>query len=373
MSEQVTTEPTATAQDVLEQQPASQEDYAQDAFSEYMADPKADTEEEQQQSEEDKAKTPKEPTTEETPKNDQQNGKKPEENAKPNPFESAFTNESGDFDLDKLVGVSLDGLSLKGVEEKAVKSTPANGDEKPEWQREYEAEKTFRENMNNARLGPLSEVFDQIKGSDVPDEYKGPILDLFRQVYSRIEAENNAYFKERDAQADYRKRQSMQDKIAEEARESKLPEIAKANASAIINKLSGKDTKEKVDLYNFIMFSPDAGGELLEDMFVARYPDFAKLPKEELGRLKRRFVNELQADGTRLKRHFDRAYRYLTASPGNMKKILSQVSRSTEANVRSNALAAQRSPGGEVQRQPQAANSKWDGYFADPAGLKTRI
>jgi len=355
----------------------SQSDYINDAFSDYFVDPTEDKTttqaEEPKTDDKTKAQPPKDENTEgKTPNGGEKTPPKPED--KPDPFTSAFVNgETGDFDLEKLTGISFEGINFQGEDKPAEPGGQSAKSDIPEWKQAYEADKVFKQNIHNSRLGPIESVFNQVQQSQIPDEYKDIVLSALRQEYAKVQQENEQFFRERDEQNAYRKRQDELEAIREETRSSKLPELARTNATAIISKLPGDDSKAKIDLYNRIMFGPGAGGELLEDMFQVRYPDFQKKPKAEQDRMKFCFVNELQADGGRLQRHFNRAYRYLIADPENLKKIMGQVSRNTDANNRSNAAAAQKSPTGSVARQPQAGTSKWDGYFADPEGAKIRI
>ncbi|MBN1294369.1 MAG: hypothetical protein JXB48_21210 [Candidatus Latescibacteria bacterium] len=356
----------------------SNNDYIQDAFSDYFGGKKSETEQGKN------PKTDKVDDKQPADKIDNQQVKNPKANdtgvntdnkeKNPDPFETAFVNETGDFDLDKLVGVSLDGLSFQsnGQEKKEGEVTSPEKTV-PQWKQEYEEERVFKQNVHKSRLGPIESVFSEIQESGIPDEYKGPILDVLRKKHAEILQETEQFLRERTEQRTFQKREEENDRIREEMRTSKLPELARANAVSIINQLPGKEQKEKAELYNRIMFGPDAGGELLEDMFEARYPEMHKKDKATQDKMKLKFVHELQADGARLQRHFQRAYRYLTADPKNLKRIFAQVSRTTEANVRSNAATAQKNPSGSVQRTPQAGNNIWDGYFSDPQRSKTRI
>lgn len=368
------TEATVEAQGAPEQttETVDQQGYINDAFGDYFGSQEEKTDETQAQEPKKNEKQA------QTPKGDETQGKDPKQDAKeaeaakkPDPFETAFTTEGGMFDLEKLVGVSLDGLQFQS--EPAQENKPGKPEEAPAWQKEFEAEKTYRDNITKSRLGPLESIYNEINSSDLPDEYKGPILNLINGEYVRIRGENEQHFKERDAQNAHKSRSEEQERLRDEMRSAKLPELAKVNAMAVISKLPGNDNTAKIELYNRIMFGPGAGGELLEDMFLSQHPDFAGKTKDEQNRMKMKFVNELQADGKRLQRHFDRAYRYLIADPKNMRRIMEQVSNKTEANVRSNALAAQKTPSGSVERQPQAGTSKWDGYFAAPEGAKIRV
>jgi hypothetical protein len=365
---------TATATDTAK---IGQGDYVKDAFSDYFIDPRDGMQGEDPKSDKDEKKE-KEPKTDDKSTEPE---KKPEaettddKNKKPDPFETAFSTESGDFDLEKLMGMSLDGIELKSEDRAMATGTgkPGGKPDIPQWKQEFEAERTFRESIQRARMGPLETVYAQIEEGEIPTEYKEPVLDVLRQEYARVRQDTERFFQEREQENSFKRRSEEQERLKEEIRDSKLPELSKTNAMAIIGKLPGKEAREKIDLYNRVMFGPDAGGELLEDMFQARYPDFSGKSKTEQDRMKLRFVNELQADGDKLQRHFNRAYRHLIASPENMKKIMGQISRTTDANARNNALAAQKKPDGAVQRLPQAGNSKWDGYFADPEGSKSRI
>jgi hypothetical protein len=349
-----------------------QQSYIDDAFKDYFVDPRAESQGENPKKDEKQAQEPKK--DEEVTDPEKKPGEHVEDqNKKPDPFETTFMTETGDFDLEKLMGVSLDGLELRSEERTAEPGKSDGKPDVPQWKQEYEAERTFRDSIQKARMGPLESVYAQVEQSEIPEEYKEPVLNALRQEYAKVRHETERMFQEREQENAFKRRNEEQERLKEEIRDSKLPELAKTNAMSIISKLPGKEAKTKIDLYNRIMFGPDAGGELLEDMFQARYPDFAKKTKAEQDKMKLRFVNELQADGNRLQRHFQRAYRYLTADPKNMKKIMEQVSRSADANARSNALAAQKKPDGEVQRQPQAGTGKWDGYFANPEGAKTRI
>ena len=338
-----------------------QSGYLNDAFSSYIDGdkPKDNTEGEDPKPNEQQAVPPKE----EKPQQLDKDGK-PIEQANPDPFTSAFSNEAGDFDLEKLVGVSIDGLAFQS--EAAPDEQQQQPESKvPQWQQEYEAERTFKQSINDSRLKPLENVFNQIKANaNIPPDVRDAVLDMLNGEYVKVREENEQFFKTREQQNAFKRRQEEDEKVKAEIRNSKLPEMARVNSSAIISKLPGTDAKSKAELYNRIMFGPDAGAELLEDMFQARHPDYGKKSKQELDRMKLQFVNELQADGARLQRHFQRAYRHLIATPDNMKKIMSQVSRSADANARSNSVAAQKSPSGSVQRQPQAGKGVWDGYFS---------
>jgi hypothetical protein len=366
----VAQEPAVEGQVASETSSVDQSGYLNDAFSGYLQDPNTDATDDESKNTENQAQTPKEEKPQvEKPKEDV----KKEEEKKVDPFEKAFQNESGDFDIEKLMGISLDGLNFQSDEKPQESSRPEVKSNIPLWQQEYEAERTFKENVNKSRLGPIESAYTRIQQIQIPDEVKNIALSVLNEEYIKARDENEKFFREREQQNTFKARQEEQERLREEVRSAKLPELAKTNAMAIISKLPGGESKEKIDLYNRIMFGPDAGGELLRYLFADKYPDFNKKTPEEQNRVRLKFVNELQANGERLQAHFEWSKRFLTAHPENMKKIMSQVSRSAEANTKSNALAAQKKPDGSVNRQPKTGNSNWDKYFSNPKELKTRI
>lgn len=338
---------------------SDQGDYMSDAFGDYFRDPKEEAPEPQ------KAEVPKQDAVKpqvEAPKEEQKTEQKSEEVAK-DPFESAFTNENGELDIEKLIGLNFDGAEFrseeKTQEEQAQQQAQQDQDARPAWQKELDEEKAFRESIHTSRLGPLNEVYELMQQGVEP-------IKALQDVFARVQVDNEAYLKQRDEENFAKKRQAELDKIKDEARATRLPEIARANAFAILNKLPGDAPEAKVELYNRVMFGADAGGELLDDMFSARYPDFVKESPEKQKEMKVRFVNELQADPARLQRHFQRAYRYLAADPKNLKRVMEQASNKASALAASNNLAAQRAPSGAVQRPaPNQTKSKWDSYMSD--------
>jgi hypothetical protein len=366
------TEQVETTVEGTEAESVSQDDYINDAFTDYFfSDEKAEPPKDDDKKQEPEAQEPKDdPNKEKEPKSGDEANKEPEK--KVDPFVSAFSNESGDFDLEKLLGVSTEGLNFQSEEKEAKQSEPEKITPKT-WKERFQAEKVFKDNIYRTRLGPLEEVYNAFEGAEMPDEVKQYVLGVLREKYAGVQQETDSFLKEREEEQRFQREEEERTRFREEARLEKLPAMARANAGAIINSLPGEDSKTKVDLYNRIMFGPNAGGEILSDAIELRYPDFESMPKEKQDKLKLDFVKELQADGNRLQRHFQRAYRYMIADPENIKQLMSQVSKSTEANLRSNQLAAQSEPSGSVNRQPQTGNSEWDSYFAPPTGSKTRI
>jgi hypothetical protein len=350
----------------------SQDDYINDAFTDYFFnEEKAEPPKDDDKKQDTQAQEPKDdPNKEKNPKSDDEANKEPEK--KVDPFVSAFSTESGDFDLEKLLGVSTEGLNFQSEEKEAKQTTPEKTTPKT-WKERFQAEKVFKDNIYRTRLGPLEDVYNAFEGAEMPDEVKQYVLGVLREKYAGVQQETDSFLKEREEEQRFQREEEERTRFREEARLEKLPAMAKANAGAIINSLPGEDSKTKINLYNRIMFGPNAGGEILSDAIELRYPDFESMPKEKQDSLKLNFVKELQADGNRLQRHFQRAYRQLIADPENIKQLMSQVSKNTEANLKSNQFAAQNEPTGSVNRQPQTGNSEWDSYFAPPAGAKTRI
>lgn len=335
--------------------------YMGDAFNDYLEVESTETEtpEEDQNTQ---GNTPEEPGKEEQPKTE---GENPKEEPK-DVFTLAFEGANGDLDYEKIMSTSFtDNKQFQELPVEEVKEDP----EAITPEQEIEQEKQFRESFKTARIAPLQRAYELLQ-SGVDAET------ALNTAYSEILAETDTYFKSRDDQQFTSRREEKLAKIEQEAkevaREARLTEISRSNALSIVNTLPGSDQNSKVALYNHIMFSDDAGGALLEDMFMNAYPEFDKMKHEDLDKAKRSFVNKLQADPARLKRHFDRAYRLLAASPANLKRFAQSISRNKEQQVRSNALAAQKSPQGSVNRPPQAqSNSMWDGYLG--ISSKTRI
>jgi hypothetical protein len=282
-------------------------------------------------------------------------------------FQLAFENANGDLDYEKIMTTSFgDESKFQQLEQNQIQT-----DENPVTpEQEIEQEKQFRENFTTARTAPLQRAFELLSGGMDPQQ-------ALQTAYNEIMEETGNYFKERDNTQFATKREQTLAKIQEEAkeaaRESRLTEISRSNALSIVNTLPGNNQDSKVALYNHIMFADDAGGSLLQDAFVDAYPDFQKMPEADLEKAKKSFINKLQADPARLKRHFDRSYRLLAASPANLKRFAQSISRNKEAQVRSNSLAAQKAPQGAVHRPaPSQSGGKWDGYFS--SGMpKTRI
>jgi hypothetical protein len=341
-----------------------QSSYMNDAFSSYFdeatdsnepeVEPKA---QEPKQAAQPQAEEPKQPEAIET---------KPEGETgdKPDPFDTAFSTDAGDFDVEKWMGLNFDGSDFQKIDPKP-QAQPME-QRVPQWQKELDEEKQFRESIETSRLGPLERAHELLmSGMDAEQALK--------QAYDEARQDNEGFFKQRETEMSFKRRQEELDKIRDETRNANMPELAKSNAFSIINRLPGEKSEAKIELYNRIMFGPDAGGEILTDMFEARFPDYAKESPEKQDALKLKFVNELQADGPRLQRHFERARRILAARPENMKKIMEQVARTKEQQVRSNALAAQKAPSGTVQRPaPNRTPSPWDSYLGGGES-RTRI
>lgn len=339
---------------------ASDNGYMGDAFNEYL-DANVDGEDEQPEETKPEGTNP-----EEKPEEIPQPKKEGENTETKDVFQLAFENANGDLDYEKIMSTSFG--NEQNFQTLPVEQEPETPVVTPE--QEIEQERQFRESFTTARTAPLQRAYDLLN-SGVDAET------ALQTAYKEIMEETGKYFRERDDSQFSQKSKEKLDKIEREAkereREARLTEISRSNALGIVNSLPGNNQESKIALYNHIMFSDDAGGALLEDMFVNAYPDFEKMSKEELDKAKKGFINKLQADPARLKRHFDRAYRLLAASPANLKRFAQTVSRNKEAQVRGNALAAQKAPQGAVNRPPQAqSGNKWDGYFQ--SGIpKTRI
>lgn len=347
----------------------SQGSYLDDAFGDYFADPRSPENAEQAETPEnvaskEQAETPEEAgeTAEEKP--DSENTEEVKEDQK-DPFSTAFANDKGELDLEKLMSIDFGALNLQQIDEQAQVQQPQQQvqDDVPEWKREMQEEETYRGNIKQSTTGLLEKVWERIQAGEDPTA-------ALQTVYAETNKMLDDMWKERDAERNYKKSTEASERIAKETRNAKMKELSRANGLAIANTLPGPDLTAKSELYNRIMFGKDAGGDILEDMFVARHPDYAKYDAKKLDEEKRSFVYELQSDPQKLQRHFQRAYRYLAADPKHMKTLMEQVARNKEAQVRSNAMAAQKSPAGSVQRPAKQAAGKWDSYFSAP---KTRI
>lgn len=363
----------------------SQTESVADAFTDYFDDPRNDgpkptevkPQAEQPKESEKQGEPPKdgkEINTEGEPKPEGEQKPEPE---KPDPFATAFVNEQGEIDLENILGISSEGLEFKQpeAEQQQQKQNAKPGNDLPQWQREYNQERDFRENINKSRLGPIEAAYNtvyQIEVAPEMQEFKNKVLNALQQQYGIIKSENENYFKERDQQNVFKKRQESDDKAKLEAKNAKLPELAKANASVVINNLPGTDLKAKSELYNRVMFGPDAGGPLLERMFRSQNLGIASKSKQEQDAARIQFAKELQADGEALKFHFDMAWSKIIAHPENLKRMVQKVARETEESVKSNSLVAQKNPKGQVQRQPQTGKDIWGDYMAPPE-TRTRI
>lgn len=326
--------------------------YMGDAFNEYLNAGVDDVQPEEQKTEEN---TSEKPEAQIEPKKE---GEKPEEK---DIFQMAFENTDGNLDYEKIMSTSFDDNQFQELKEDVASDEPVLTPEQ-----EIEKENSFRESITSARLGPLDKLAELVNGGM-------EIAEAYQAVYNETKALNDNYFKERENSQFAQRRETELSKIREEARDARLTEISKSNALSIVNTLPGNSPQSKVVLYNHIMFSDDAGGSLLEEMFISAYPDYEKMPKEDLDNAKKSFVNKIQADPKRLRRHFDRSYRLLAARPNNLKRFAQTISRNTESQVRSNALAAQKTPQGAVGRPSRAqSGNKWDGYFQGGVP-KTRI
>jgi hypothetical protein len=346
----------ATDQSSTETESQPDNGYMGDAFNDYL---ESGVESEEKQPEETKTEGN---NPEEKPVEQPQPNNEGETKENKDVFQLAFENANGELDYEKIMSTSFgDDSKFQQLEDKPNDQQPALSPEQ-----EIEQETKFRESITSARLGPLDKFAELVNGGM-------DVNTAFETVYNDTKAMNDSYFKERDNSQFNLRREKELAAIKDEARQARLTEISRSNALSIVNTLPGSNQESKIALYNHIMFSDDAGGALLEDMFVNAYPDYSKMKPEELDKAKKAFINKLQSDPARLKRHFDRSYRLLAASPANLKRFAQSVSRNKESQVRSNALAAQKAPQGAVSRPPQAqSNSVWDGYM-NGIPSKTRV
>lgn len=345
-----------------------QSDYINDAFDDYFKGPEERDAEREKTEKQPAAKTeekPKAPIKAEPPKAAELNAetKQPTEEEKPNPIDAAFAGEDGQLDASKFLEYSVPDFGVDAPIQPAQQTNQQPGltqaQQKVEERKQYE--------------GQLRGTVDQIYNS-IAEKLRAQGIDT-----SQIEAERQGYHKsidahlaERDQLAQQELLESIEKRALERETAAAVSQRALINTNEVIASLPGANTAAKTAFFNEVMFSKNGAQELLNRDFRIKHPEIDKLPEPDRAKLAQKFLNEISANKSELAHYFKAGYNNIKAA--KIPALLQNARLAQSAMEKSNALSAQKSPGGTLNRPRQSpAADPWESYLTSHHKYADRV
>jgi hypothetical protein len=307
-----------------------------------------------------KAEPPKAPEQKqaETPKDQNAQQKQPDKQVpQKSRFETAFSGDDGEMDIDKFMKFSLPEMKIEPVQfKKADPSQPA-APEKPVWERDAEEVKTLSEKLRAERLDPLQKAADLIVQGMKP-------MAALNQIYLERQAEIDKAVNEEKTKREFQRQKDLEDRLTEKTRSAETDATIKVNSNEIISSLPGNTPEEKESLFIELFFSDAIGGEFLEKDFKKAYPDHQKMTAEQQKAARVKLVNSILSDKAELRSRFNQCL--YKATYINREKLLAKARMSALAADKANRLSAQKGPVSSQPRSLPAApgnKGQWNNYM----------
>jgi hypothetical protein len=305
------------------------------------------------------AETPKAPVEQkaETPKDPNSKATQPDNQApQKSRFETAFSGEDGEIDIDKFMGFNLPAMKVESVQFESQNPATPTAPEKAPWEKDMEEITTMSTKLKGDMLDPLQKVADLIAQGKEP-------LDALNEVYLERQSSMEKMVNEEKTKREFQRQKALEDRLNEKTREEKISEQVKINTNEIVSALPGNTPEEKTALFEEIFFGKDVGKVILDREFDKAVPDNAKMNPEQKRVAATKFVNSILSNKAELRYLFDQCMDRTTRA--NLPKIMAKVRMSAVAADKANRLSAQKGPVSTQPRtQPGAAQKgAYDSYF----------
>jgi hypothetical protein len=336
----------ATAVATAEAPSVDQSDYVGDALDQYSgAKPSAEP----------KAETPK-PEAQPDPKAQQPKPdavKAPEAEEQPDPFDSIFSNEAGEMDVQAFTKFTIPNEAPEITD--LGDAAPEQTDTRSDWEKDAEEYQTYEQNLKNEVLVPLQQVADLL-GADIDPRTRQAL----ETVYAQKEQALQKHLAEFRTKKEIERQKSLEERLLAPTRKAESVERAKTNTNELVSKLPGKTTEDKTALFNHVLFSKEVGAPILDHYFREKYPDLDKMAPEARRAKADEFIQSVLADKRKLSFIFERAFDRATRL--RLPKLLQRSRIAQTATDTDKRLTAQKHPAGLHNRTRTAAVDPWDAY-----------
>jgi hypothetical protein len=300
----------------------------------------------------------------EPPKVDEKAKTPDKQESQPSRFEKAFAGENGEMDLDKFMNFNIPDVKFdKPADVGTPASEPAVKQE--QWQKDQEEVTKLQTTLHGELLGPLEKIGQLIDGGKDP-------IEALREVYAERKAFVESHLSEVKSNKEFQRQKALEERLMEKTNTEKQAALSATNTNEIISSLPGKDTAEKTELFNEILFGTSGGSEMLNYYFREKVPNLDKLTPAEKNAEAAKFINSITSDKAKLRFMFKQALAIQTHK--SMPQILQKARISAVAAHKSNALSAQKAPLGTQKRTaPPPGKGLWDDYLSSPSEVADRV
>jgi hypothetical protein len=262
------------------------------------------------------------------------------------PLESAFTGKDGQFDLQKFTSFALPQTS-NIPEEKGIpqKSGEKPQEEIPEWKKAIEQDRTEAEAMRKV-IGGVAENIRQLiaSGNDPEAAIQAALQDHEKKLNDYLQGQSLS--REEARMADLDKRVQDREKAIH------INADSRTNTNSIIQGLPGKTFDDKKVVFDTIMFGKDTGAQILLRELYRKHPEARSMSQEQVKPLTEKFISEEFSDRENLQYLFERAFDRTMRL--KMPALMERQRMMKAAEIKTNALAAQKRPAGTSLRKPAA-------------------
>jgi hypothetical protein len=191
-------------------------------------------------------------------------------------IEAGFYDENGQLkdEAFDFFGIGKDGWNYEPqIDPELAKKNQegAQQPEIPEWQKQVEERKVYRESLSNNYFAVTNRIEELVKAGYDP---------LQAIQYAKQEAQQSLqdHFSQREYEDQFNERKRFQEELARTSENQKIETLSMSNQSELANKVGG------IEKYQQLMFSKEIGGPILNWLFDQLNPDKARLPKDQVAK-----------------------------------------------------------------------------------------